>query len=61
MRDAVTGTGDDFVRYRALVLLTGFEEPGTGALMKTLVANSGPNSSSRYGIGLFAAVTWLEC
>ena len=31
----------------------------TGSLTNRLVANSGPNRSSRYGVGLLADVTWL--
>jgi hypothetical protein len=36
---AVRGHADQFVRYRSLVLLTSFNDPGTGAIMRGLLAD----------------------
>ena len=36
---AVRGSADQFIRYRALVLLTSFEDPSTDALMRTLMTD----------------------
>jgi hypothetical protein len=36
---AVRSHADEFVRYRALVLLTAFNDPGTGALIRSLLTD----------------------
>ncbi len=36
---AIQGHADQFVRYRALVLFTSFNDPGTGAIMRGLLAD----------------------
>jgi predicted DCC family thiol-disulfide oxidoreductase YuxK len=39
LTDAVKSHSDEFVRYRALVVLTAFNDRGTGALMRTLLTD----------------------
>jgi hypothetical protein len=45
LRAEVLGGGDEFVRYRALVLLTGFVDRGTPELMRRLISD--PNDRVR--------------